>query len=270
MQLLSLADLAKRPPRTWLVEGLLVADSLACLYGPPASGKTFFALGLALSIAAGLPCWQGKPVISSGQQDMVIYVAGEGTAGLAARISAWCEHHGVPHDQICLFCAPVAVNLSSAAEVASLAVTIVNKRDAQGRKTQVRLVVFDTLARCSVGLDENSSQEVGRVVDNVDKLRLAVGGPAVLLLHHSGKSASGMRGSSALLSAADTALSLRMISPAVVCMHIVKQKDGEADTHSTHAMRSSGKSLVCVPTVCRSPPSTGLGEVMVIKRKCVP
>src|SRR6516164_6122263 len=52
-ELLTPADLAALPAPSWMIENILPKNSLAVLYGEPGSGKTFVALSIALSIAAG-------------------------------------------------------------------------------------------------------------------------------------------------------------------------------------------------------------------------
>ena len=51
--LLSMDELLKLEPPEWLVERAVPVGSLAVLYGPPKSAKTFLALDMALSVAIG-------------------------------------------------------------------------------------------------------------------------------------------------------------------------------------------------------------------------
>jgi hypothetical protein len=48
---------------------------------------------------------------------------------------------------------------------------VVRSQEDAGGHHPVRLVVFDKLLRCAVGADENSSQEMGVVVSNIDFIR---------------------------------------------------------------------------------------------------
>ncbi len=68
------------------------------------------------------------------------------------------------------------------------------------------LVIVDTFARCIVGADENSARDVGIAVDNLYRLRDATAtvNGTVLVLHHTGKDGSTIRGSSALEGGCDT------------------------------------------------------------------
>ena len=54
------------------------------LFGKPGVGKSFLALDLAMSAAAGVP-WLGKTT----KQGDVVYICAEGTTGLKHRVRAW-------------------------------------------------------------------------------------------------------------------------------------------------------------------------------------
>lgn len=74
------------------------------------------------------------------------------------------------------------------------------------------LIIFDTLARCAPGFDENAYSGMSLVVQSVDKIREETGA-TVMLVHHSTKPEpdSGkrhLRGHSALESAIDTLIHL--------------------------------------------------------------
>jgi RecA-family ATPase len=71
-----------------------------------------------------------------------------------------------------------------------------------GEKTV--MIVLDTLARIIGSGDENTARDMGVLIQNIDKLRVATGAH-VMVVHHSGKTkANGARGSSALRAATDT------------------------------------------------------------------
>ena len=239
MHLISLRELAKMRPRAWLVPDLVPDDALVCLFGAPGSGKTFVALDLALTLASGLCKWQNIPLPPSPKQPAVVYVAGEGIHGLRDRVSAWASRHSRSDQQlyearVCFVQQAVALNKE--ADVREFIDAVLQYQ--QENECEVRMVVFDTLARCAVGADENSSQEMGVVVDHLDKIRRRVStanggcGCTAMLVHHSGKaSPSSMRGSSAVVAAVDAALSLipsplEEGSTRLVRLQAVKQKDG--------------------------------------------
>jgi AAA domain/Bifunctional DNA primase/polymerase, N-terminal len=172
-----------------LIDGLLFRDSLAWLHGKPGHGKSLLALDQACCIAAGLP-WMDRPV-SGGP---VLYVIAEGATGLRARVRAWEDRAGQKTGVRFL---PVAVQMLQLGEPEAVA--------ALAGELACALVVLDTQARVSVGADENSSQDMGRLVEAADKIRMA-SGACVQLVHHEARAGENMRGSTALEGAATTIL----------------------------------------------------------------
>jgi hypothetical protein len=196
-----------------LVAGMLDLDTLALLYGPSGSTKTFVALDLALSVATGT-WWMGRAV----EAGPVLYVVAEGLGGLGARVEAW------QHQRQVWTCGdvawlPMAVSLidrTAAAALAELAAEV-----------KPRLVVVDTLARCMVGGDENTARDVGVAVEGAEALRRA-SGACVLLVHHSGKDeTAGARGSSALRAAVATEIECRH-AEGLTTLRQTKQREHEA------------------------------------------
>ena len=179
--------------RGYLVKGLLQRGSHAVLYGPPGGGKTFVALDLAYHVAAGLS-WMGRKVHSGS----VLYLAYEGTGGLAKRAAALQRKYGTA--DVPLYVETADYNLRVPEGRKSLGETL-----AALPETPV-FIILDTLARAMKGGDENSAQDMGSLNDAVSAL-VEKTGACVLLLHHTGKNkANGARGSSALLGAIDTEL----------------------------------------------------------------
>lgn len=192
-KLLTVAQLRQLPPPTFLIDEILVRNTLSVLWGKPGSGKSFVALDWALSVAVGM-WWFRKRVEKGG----VLYVAGEGVGGLNQRIDAWQIAHTIPdlgdHQ---LFIHPGAINMLDqqwADALVALAVEL-----------QPALVVADTLARVMVGGDENAARDMGLAIHAANKIQNATDA-AVLFVHHDTKEGSTMRGSSALLGAVDTSI----------------------------------------------------------------
>jgi len=212
IRLLDDVTLLDEPDPEPLVDGRLMRDSFAALVGQPGAGKTFIALDLALSVASGLP-WLGADVRHGGP---VIYVAGEGAAGLKARIRAWKADRGIGStDRLGVIFYPEAVSILDERAVAAFRAAIEVHEPA--------LLIFDTLARCLVGGEENSARDVGLLVHHSDALRRELHA-AVLWLHHTNKANTSERGSGALRGACDTLLSLSSVDD-VLTLTAEKQKD---------------------------------------------
>ena len=188
-----------------LVKGLILANSLFVVYGESNSGKTFFALDMALTIAAGQP-WRGLRT----RRGLVIYIAGEGATSVRARVLAFRIAHPELATGLPFAIVRGAVDFRSADSVAMLIATIQAAESESGEKAA--LVVVDTLARAMPGGDENSTQDMGEVVANADRIRGETGA-AVGFIHHAGKDPSkGARGSSALRAATDTEILIEGLS----------------------------------------------------------
>jgi len=184
-RLLSLSDLSSLPPVRPLVEGLLYRDTLAQLSGPPGSYKSFLALGMACAVAAGESTWEGHRIPEGGP---VVYVAAEGATGLRARVLGWCELTNVDPADLDgkLYFLPVPIQLGNRVDVGQ-AVELV-------RDVGAILLVLDTRARCTLGLEENSATEQGTAVHNAEAIQRAAG-CTVFPVHHAGRAGGAGRGS---------------------------------------------------------------------------
>lgn len=115
--------------------------------------------------------------------------------------------------------------------------------------SQRPLVVFDTLAKCFAGGEENSAKDMGLWVDGAFQLQKEFGA-TVLALHHLTKHTSELRGSSALKGAADAVVRLKKNAAGIITVECEKQKDAEAFepfTLLTKVIREAG-SLVLEAT----------------------
>ncbi|MDO3126537.1 AAA family ATPase [Mycobacteroides abscessus subsp. bolletii] len=219
MRLLNRTALRDLPDPEPLIDDTIDRGTVGLLYGAWGTFKTFTAIDWAASIATGRP-WQGRPT----HRTKVLYVAAEGAFGLKARINAWEVGWNTTIDDDDLFVLPDPVNLGRPTEVAELAALI--NWGAFG------LIVFDTLARCTVGLEENSAQDVGLVIDRLYKLRDATPGGrgSILAVHHAGKAGT-LRGSSAYEAGVDLVYRTTREDPHIALTR-EKRKDGpEADHH---------------------------------------
>lgn len=220
IELIPWAKLKDEPVR-WLVKDILPANSFSALYGRPGSYKSFAAIYLAACIATGSEAF-GKPC----KQGPVVYIAGEGGAGLKRRRDALVKKHQLGHD-IPVYFIKAQLNLRSSLDDMTALVEAV-----RALQIEPSLIVVDTLARAYAGGEENSAAEMGQFVAVIGAImeQLSCG---VLVIHHAGKDESrGMRGSSALLGAVDSELECVKVSPdsspnRYGKLSVTKQKDGE-------------------------------------------
>lgn len=218
---LIMAQELKDEPVTWLIDQLLPAQGFAALYGKPGSYKSFTALYLAAHIANGLEAFTRTTT-----QGDVVYLAGEGGAGLKRRWDALRQHHNLPDTTPIAF-VKAQLNLRSTTEDAEALIEAIK---AKGLKPQ--LLVVDTLARAFAGGNENSSEDMGAFISIIGHIQATLN-TAIMIVHHSGKDeARGQRGHSSLLGAVDAELEVTKISDddspeRIGRLKVTKQKDGE-------------------------------------------
>lgn len=216
--LLDLQEVDEVQEPGWLIHGAIPANSIVQIYGKQKSGKTFLALDMALRIAVGMP-WAGERYSRSGK---VVYVAGEGLTGLRKRIQAWREHHDKTYTDLSSFWViPTAVQLGNPEHVYGLIESIADRTGNQATD----FIVFDTQARCTSGIDENSAQEMGVVVTHLDYIKEQTGATLVLV-HHTPHNAERGRGSTAIPGALNTYIGVKKVGRKVV-MTCADQKDAE-------------------------------------------
>lgn len=190
------AALEQRPLPEFLVADMIPAQGLSCVFAPPASGKSFFALGLALAVATGLP-FLGRTV----QRGGVIFVASEGTAGLGARIAAWKhahEHRGAAGVQFYLD----ALRLLERPSVDAFIDGVLQL------PVRPTLITVDTLSDALAGQDENSAETMSGAVMALRVIRRETGA-GIQLVHHTGKSGEFERGSGVLRASMDVMVRLK-------------------------------------------------------------
>ena len=198
IKILSLQELENLPDADWLVREHIPKAGISVLYGPFSTGKTFLALDMALCIACGRP-WCGYEV----EQGVVVYIAAESAHSIQKRVAAWRKFCTEDEEEL------LRVSFKLIGGAVQLPGELDELLDGLCRMPEMPvLVIIDTLARCTVGMDENSARDMGLLVDACDAIRLKTGA-AVLVVHHRGWGRKDQeRGSSALASAADARVSI--------------------------------------------------------------
>lgn len=217
-----LSDMGDRPPAIdWLIEDYLERDTTAQLFGDPGCGKSFIALDMALSIAAG-EAWYGHATTSY----PVFYIAGEGLRGLQRRKEAWLRHHEITGRSAPFWLSKGATALLDPGQLAALIADI----DAAIVDCGLPgLIVIDTVARNFGGGDENSTQDMTTFIAAIDALRERYH-CCILLVHHTGHNdKSRARGSIALLGSLDAEYRVEKIGVDEKTVQLVstRQKDND-------------------------------------------
>lgn len=179
-----------------LIEGVIGKLAMAVLYGASNSGKTFLAIDMACAIALATE-WMGRNSVSGA----VLYLATEAAASVELRLAAYKLHHGVTDLNVFVVQSPI--NLFEG-NVDMHRVTMLAEQIERDHGVKIVLVIGDTLARISAGANENSGEDMGRVLANAERIRTTMQ-CSFLWIHHSGKNAAaGARGWSGIRAAIDT------------------------------------------------------------------
>jgi hypothetical protein len=232
-RLTTAADLEAMPDPEWHISGHIPVDSFVLLFGQTGSMKTFEGLELASCTASGTP-WHG---LERTRQGMVVYVAAEGSGGFGKRLRAWRRQHSQA-DLSRLHFITETVNLIDPVEMEAF------RAQLRALPEPPSLVIWDTLARCMVGADENSSRDMGIAIAAMDSIRQEFGA-TVIPIHHTGKNGEDERGSSALRAAADTVIKMSG-DGTTARLTCVKQKDAEEFAPITLRLRPVEGTESCV------------------------
>lgn len=216
-QLVPRSQIGRIPRPVALIHGTLWRDTDAWLIGASGSGKSFIALDWAAHVAAGVQ-WNNRRTV----QGAVLYLVAEGASGMEQRLEAWeaerrtardrARERGVPEaelegwvttipDALVLLPIPVQVVVRSGRAIELSP----GWRELMGIVAVMRpaLIVLDTQARISLGLNENDNAEMGMFIEAVAMLRRQAAGCCVLVVHHTGRNGGDARGASAIDGAQD-------------------------------------------------------------------
>ena len=219
IEFVPLGDLAKIPPVRYLHDTKFIDRGFNIVFGPSGAFKSFYALDVAMRIPAP-----------------VVYIAGEGAGGLHKRAMAWCAYNGEPASELYFVCHEI--NLLNVAQVNALI---------EGAESiKPALVIFDTLARCIPGADENSAKDVGLAVNHSTMIQRKAD-CSIAWLHHTNRADRGERGSGAMRGAADTMIELSANGDGIIRVSCSKLKDEEYWPTEELRFHKVGDSGVLVP-----------------------
>jgi hypothetical protein len=208
----------------WLVSGWLSSGDRSVLAGDSNAGKTFLALEIALDLTLGRDVF-GLATKHGG----VIYQVGEGLAGVKKRLRAFRQYYGADFSRevpFRLFQRGIDI-YRDFDQVDALTEEI--KAHAALFDVPLRFVVIDTLAKASIGADENAVKDMGIVMKNVERINEKTGAH-VMLVHHMTKGGV-VRGSTSVYAGVDQVLILSRDETTMLrTLTLDKQKDDEEDT----------------------------------------
>ena len=182
----SATELINAPQQIDAIKGIFPSCGVVVVYGPSGSGKSFLAVYMAYVLGYGLVFFGFKV-----QTKSVVYINLEGSMRTRLDALQTDKKRDIP-DNVRFVTEPFHI----LEDVESLAADI----------PEGAVIFIDTLNAAAPGLDENSSRDMGLILEAAKKLQRLTGG-LVVLVHHSGKDASkGLRGHSSLYAAMDAVI----------------------------------------------------------------
>jgi len=200
-----------------VVQGLFNKNSLCWTVGASGTFKSFVTGDLAFRYGQEDMMYHGRKMTHG----RALIVVAEGEDAYAHRKEAWEKQYQREVRNVTFF--PGALQLGDVVKEMPALLHYLREEKEAGR--EYGLIVFDTQAMCTVGVDENSS-EMNRVINVLHRIRTTTGA-CVMVVHHFGKDEKkGMRGSSMLYAAADTVMSLKRQEDAMEVALSTAQADG--------------------------------------------
>jgi hypothetical protein len=183
----------------WLIRGFLPRGSVALLFGDAAAGKSLQAIEWAACVALGRK-WRGRKVA----QGPVVFIAGEGHAGLPARFKAWEIANGAALPD-CLHVSTTGAAFLDQRSAAAVVDAVAALPEAPA------MVVIDTLHANFGAGDENSASDMGAFLAGIRRLHDVAPDAVLLIVHHPGHGdKTRARGSYALHGALDAEYRLEL------------------------------------------------------------
>lgn len=218
-----------KPPRKYVVPGLLPVPSLSVLHGAPGTLKTLLMQDLSICVAGGIPWLRPEsvdPVAASFpcEKSPVLFIdVDSGWERTERRFTALRRGHSVSSNAELRY-----VSFPSPPFVAS-DLECIDRLVADAQRWGVRFVVIDNLNAISGSADEDSSQ----MIDVIQGLRKAAerANTAILVIHHVSRqqplsAGDNVRGHDYIESALDLALLVeRRDASDIVTLRATKSRD---------------------------------------------
>lgn len=222
----------------WLIKGILTRGERSMVAGPSQSGKSFAVLDLALAVARGVDYtayskvggqsgWQVRSfkTLHGG----VVYQAGEGGRGIKKRLRAYREHHGIAAStDIPFVLLPAAIDLFASDDHTNMMIDEIAHWSSTF-SVPLELIVIDTLSAATPGANENTSEDMSRVLARCERIAQATKAH-VMIVHHMNAAGAKPRGHTSIFANLDNALEVRKVEGLREPPREVELPDGSMDT----------------------------------------
>lgn len=200
--------IAKKPVvYDWLIKHLIERSGILIIAGESMAGKSFLVMDMGMKIARGLDYAGHKA-----RQGAVIHMAVEDGKGTELRHKGYRKANGIGPDQDVPYVImdPFANNglgfsLMDDAQVDKFIAECLEWKAFYGN---LEMIIIDTLAMATEGMDENSSGEASKVLGRVNRIRERTGA-TVAVVHHMNAGGTKVRGSTALVANVPNVIELR-------------------------------------------------------------
>ena len=213
------------PEHSYVIDDWMTEGGKMVIGGASLSGKSFLAIHMAMCIATGTPFF-GNKVLMPG---LVVYQAGEGETGIRKRFRAWRQYFDVkPGTMIPLYIIEQKIDIfNPQADTVPFIDEIHNI--CRTYDVPLRAIFIDTLAKASIGADENSGRDMGVVLSNVDRISNAFPHANTGLVHHMNAGGTKLRGHTSVYANVDqVVLVAKNEDGKTSTASLDKQKDGES------------------------------------------
>jgi hypothetical protein len=204
----------------WLIDPYFEDNAFISLFGPSGSYKSFLAIEIGICVASGLD-FHGYKVKKTGP---VIYIAGEGQAGITKRVKAWetANHKDIKDCPFFISSKPANLGNDDLMQHVENAVKAVAEQYGN-----IALIIVDTWARSLTG-NENSQEDTQAAIRSLDDLRNKYQCSAVIVHHTGHENSDRGRGSSNLPAALDQEYKISLNKQSgVISFECKKMKDAE-------------------------------------------
>ena len=182
----------------YVLQDLLYKGSMNGLVGRSQIGKTFLLVSMLSSMALGRP-WMGLKT----EKQKIMFVAGEGTGGIATRFKDWARAYGEDWEEI-------KRNLMIVTDADLYFDLSVEQMQNISNRFEPDLIVYDTLSANASIENENDAADMGQIIANAKSVYPSA---MVLFVHHPSEATKNLpnprpRGSSVFYNNADNIMTV--------------------------------------------------------------